>query len=124
MAGDSDSTSASPCASAPASACTQIPQALQSPDLIPLLLDMLERQTAGWEAMPEDNDLRDKVAALTWDETGALLRRCAPTTLHGVARALRHTIERIAEDDGGGPDDYTIPLARNAVTALEGMIGR
>lgn len=106
-----------------APSCAQFLHSPHFPDLIPLLLDMLERQTAGWEALPEDDAVRHAVAALTGDETGALLQRYAPTTLIGCIRALRHTIDRMAEDDGGGPDDYTIPLARNAVSALERMVG-
>jgi hypothetical protein len=98
-------------------------------DPVNALLDALERQTAGWEALPEiddavrDNALRDKVRELSLDETGALLRQVEPTTIAGVIRALRHVIDRIAPDDGGGPDDYTLPLARNAVSALARMAG-
>lgn len=93
-------------------------------DPVNALLDALERQTAGWEALPDDDDdLRDRVRALSWDETGALLRQVEPTTIAGVIRALRHVIDRIAPDDGGGPDDYTLPLARNAVSALARMAG-
>jgi len=96
----------------------------QSPDLVTVLLDIMERQMAGWCTLPpDDDDLRDKVAALTRDETGALLRRTEPTTMIGVIRALRHVVDRIAPDDGGGPDDYSLPLARNAITALERMVG-
>ncbi len=93
-------------------------------DPVNALLDVLERQTAGWDALPEDDDaLRHKVRELSWDETGALLRQVEPTTIAGVIRALRHVIDRIAPDDGGGPDDYTLPLARNAVSALARMAG-
>jgi hypothetical protein len=113
MAGSVDTTAAPLCA-----------QISDQADPINLLLDLMERQTAGWEALPEDDDaLRSKVAALTWDETGALLQRFQPTTMTGAIRALRHVVERIAPDDGGGPNDYTLPLARNAVTALERMVG-
>ena len=93
-------------------------------DPVSALLDVLERQTAGWNDLPEiDDALRDKVRELSWDETGSLLGRVQPTTISGVIRALRHVIERIEPDDGGGPDDYTLPLARNAVAALERMVG-
>jgi hypothetical protein len=93
-------------------------------DPVSALLDVLERQTAGWDALPEDDDaLRHKVQELSWDETGALLRRTQPTTISGVIRALRHVIGRMEPDDGGGPDDYTLPLARNAVAALERIVG-
>ncbi|HRJ60442.1 MAG TPA: hypothetical protein PKZ99_04595 [Azospirillaceae bacterium] len=89
------------------------------------LLDALERQTAGWENLPKiDDALRDRMRELSWDETGALLRRTQPTTISGVIRALRHVIGRMEPDEGGGPpDDYTPPLARNAVAALERMVG-
>lgn len=94
------------------------------PDPVTLLLDVMERQVSGWLTLPpDDDDLRDKVAALTHDETGALLRQMEPTTINGAIRALRHVTERMAPDDGGGPNDYSIPLARNAIAALERMVG-
>ncbi len=94
-----------------------------SPDPVAVLLDMMERQKAGWMALPPDDDLRDRVAALTWDETGALLQRTEPTTLAGVVRALRHVMDRLGPGNGGMPADYTLPLARNAIAALERMVG-
>ncbi|MCW2247195.1 hypothetical protein M2352_002786 [Azospirillum fermentarium] len=93
-------------------------------DPVTVLLDVMERQVAGWKTLsPDDDDLRDRVAALTWDETSALLRRTEPTTLTGVIRALHHVVDRIAHGPGGGPRDHTLPLARNAVAALERMVG-
>lgn len=113
MADVVDTTGACPCA-----------QNSKHIDPVNALLDALARQKAQWQALPEDDDdLRDKVREMSWDETGALLRQVEPTTIAGVIRALRHVIERIEPDDGGGPDDYTLPLARNAVAALERMAG-
>lgn len=95
-----------------------------TPDPVTLLLDVMERQVTGWRTLPSDDDgVRDRVAELTRDETGALLRQIEPTTISGVIRALRHATERIAPNGGAGPDAYSIPLARNAITALERMVG-
>lgn len=96
----------------------------RSPDPVALLLEVMEHQLSGWRTLPPDDDaLRDKVAELTRDQTGALLRRVEPTTMMGAIRALRHVVEKLAPNNGPGPDDYSIPLARNAITALERMVG-
>jgi hypothetical protein len=92
-------------------------------DPVNVLLDLIERQVGGWRRFSSDDTLTDAVAELSWVETGALLRRFEPTTLSGVARALRHAVDRMGPDADGGSGDYVLPLARNAVSALERMVG-
>ena len=107
-----------------APACTSIPANSQQPDPpldpIVLLIDTWERQVAAWRALPpEADELRNPVADMSWGETGTLLRQFRPTTVDGALRALRHALMCLRRYHPEIGNEFSIPLAENAIATLE-----
>lgn len=99
-----------------------IPVVSEQPDPVVLLIDAWERQLAGWRTLPSDPDeLSDRVADISWGETGTLLRQFRPTSVDGALRALRHALMCLHRYHPEACKDFCVPLAENAVAMLEGL---
>lgn len=117
MADVGDTTGASARASIPDNST---PDILDRTDPVILLIEAWDRQIVAWRGLPPDNDdVLDAAAEMSWRETGALLRRFHPTTTNGALRALRHALKCLHRYHPEACEDFYVPLAENAVATLE-----